>query len=71
MTNRKIDYLNFDTINSTDTLNDAFDTNFTITTKYTNIKKIYLKNAEIPIGFVNIRSSNRSNVLSFVLNSVT
>ena len=71
MTNRKIDYLNFDTINSTDTLNDAFDTNFTITTKYTNIKKIYLKNAEIPIGFVNIRSSNRSNVLSFVLNGVT
>ena len=71
MTQRKIDYLNFDTINSTDTLNDAFDTNFTITTKYTNIKKIYLKNAEIPIGFVNIRSSNGSNVLNFVLNGIT
>ena len=28
MTQRKIDYLNFDTINSTDTLNDAFDTNY-------------------------------------------
>ena len=71
MAHRKIDYLNFDTINSTDTLNDAFDTTFTVTTKYTNIKKIYLKSAEIPIGFVNIRSSNRSNVLSFVLNGIT
>jgi hypothetical protein len=51
MAQRKIDYLNFDTINSTDTLNDAFDTNFTITTKYTNIKKIYLKNYMYMIEF--------------------
>ena len=29
MTHRKIDYLNFDTINSVDTLLDCFDTNFT------------------------------------------
>ena len=67
----KIEYLNFDSINSTDTINDAFDTNFVLMQKYTNIKKIYLKSAEIPIGFVNIRSSNNSNVLSFVLNSVS
>ena len=67
----KIEYLNFDSINSTDTLNDAFDTNFVLMQKYTNIKKIYLKTAEIPIGFVNIRSSNNSNVLRFVLNGVS
>ena len=71
MAYRKIEYLNFDSINSTDTLNDAFDTNFVLMQKYTNIKKIYLKSAEIPIGFVNIRSSNNSNVLSFVLSSVS
>ena len=55
---RKIDYLNF-------------DSTFTLMHKYTNIKKIYLKNAEIPIGFPNIRSSNFSNVLSFILNGIT
>ena len=70
MTHRKVDYLNFDTINSVKTSLDCFDTTFTIITKYTNIKKIYLKNAEIPIGFPNFRSSNNSNVLSFVLNGV-
>ena len=39
--------------------------------KYKNINKIYLKNAEIPIGFSNIRSSNNSNLLRFILNGVT
>ena len=71
MTQRKIDYLHFDSIYSNDTNNDSFDTTFTLNQKYTNIKKIYLKNAEIPIGFVNIRSSNSSNVLRFVINGVT
>ena len=47
----KIEYLNFDSINSTDTLNDSFDTNFVLMQKYTNIKKIYLKPAEIPRRF--------------------
>jgi hypothetical protein len=68
---KKIDYIHFDSINSIDTNNDSFDTTFTILQKYTNIKKIYLKNAEIPIGFPNIRSSNNSNILSFILNGVT
>jgi hypothetical protein len=67
----KIDYLNFDSINAIDTLNDSFDATFTFNQKYKNIKKIYLKNAEIPIGFSNIRSSNNSNVLNFILNGVT
>ena len=30
MAHSKIEYLNFDSINSTDTLNDAFDTNFVL-----------------------------------------
>ena len=68
---KKIDYIHFDSINSIDTNNDSFDTTFTILQKYTKIKKIYLKNAEIPIGFPNIRSSNNSNILSFILNGVT
>ena len=66
----KIDYLNFDSINSIDTNNDSFDSTFTFNQKYKNIKKIYLKNAEIPVGFSNIRSSNFSNVLNFSLNGI-
>ena len=42
----KVDYLNFDTINSVDTLSDCFDTTFTLSQKYNNIKKIYLKNVD-------------------------
>jgi hypothetical protein len=30
-----------------------------------------LKNAEIPIGFSNIRSQNNSNIFSFIANSIT
>ena len=67
----KVEYLNFDSIYSTDTNNDVFDTLFTLNQKYTNIKKIYLKNCEIPLGFPNVRSSNFSNVLRFVLNGVS
>ena len=43
MAHSKIEYLNFDSINSTDTLNDAFDTNFVLMQKYTNIKKDIFK----------------------------
>jgi hypothetical protein len=66
-----IDYLNFDSFNSTKISNDSFDATFTILTKYTNVKKIYLKNIEIPIGFPNIRSANQSNTLRFIMNGVT
>ena len=71
MEHRKLDFLNFDSIYSTDTNNDSFDTTFNLNQKYRNIKKIYLKNCEIPIGFPNVRSSNFSNVLRFVLNGVS
>ena len=66
----KIDYIHFDSINSIDTNNDSFDTTFTLIQKYKNIHKIYLKNCEIPIGFSNIRSSNNSNSLGFILNGI-
>ena len=66
----KIDYIHFDSINSIDTNNDSFDTTFTLIQKYINIHKIYLKNCEIPIGFSNIRSSNNSNSLGFILNGI-
>ena len=71
MVHRKLDFLNFDSIYSTDTFTDSFDTTFNLSQKYKNIKKIFLKNCEIPIGFPNIRSSNFSNVLRFVLNGVS
>ena len=67
----KTEYLNFDSINSIDSLNDSFDSTFTLNQKYKNIRRIYLKNAEIPIGFSNIRSSNNSNVLRLILNGIT
>ena len=60
----KTEYLNFDSINSIDTSNDSFDSTFSLNQKYTKIKKI-------PIGFSNIRSSNNSNVLRFILNGIT
>ena len=71
MEHRKLDFLNFDSIYSTDSNNDSFDTTFNLNQKYRNIKKIYLKNCEIPIGFPNVRSSKFSNVLRFVLNGVS
>jgi hypothetical protein len=62
--NKKIDFLNFDSINAVTTSNDSFDTTFTLAQKYKNIHKIYLKNCEIPIGFPNIRQQNLSNTFS-------
>ena len=68
---QKIDFIHLDSINSTDTNGDSFDSTFTVIQKYKNINKIYLKNAEIPIGFSNIRTQNNSNVFSFILNGIT
>ena len=68
---QKLDYIHFDSFYSVDTLNDSFDTTFILNQKYQKINKIYLKNIELPIGFVNIRTSNNSNVLRFILNGVT
>lgn len=65
-----VEYLNFDSVNASKTSNDSFDATFTFVTKFTNINKIYLKNIEIPIGFPNIRSSNESNTLNFIMNGV-
>ena len=68
---QKIDYIHLDSFNSIDTNGDSFDTTFNFNQKYKNINKIYLKNCEIPLGFVNIRTSNNSNVLRFILNGIT
>lgn len=67
----KIEYINFDSYYATKYNNEVFNSQFNILTKYRNIHKIYLKNLELPIGFTNIRSSNNSNVLSFVINGTT
>jgi hypothetical protein len=66
-----IEYLNFDSANATKLNNEAFNATFNLLYKYRNVKKIYLKNLELPIGFPNIRTSNNSNVLSFILNGVS
>ena len=57
---QKLEFIHFDSINSTDTNGDSFDSTFNVIQKYKNINKIYLKNAEIPIGFSNIRTQNNS-----------
>ena len=68
---QKIEFIHFDSINSTDTNRDSFDSTFNVIQKYKNINKIYLKNCEIPIGFSNIRAQNNSNIFSFILNGIT
>jgi hypothetical protein len=65
-----IEYLNFDSFYATKQNNEAFNSTFQILTPYRNIKKVYLKNVEMPVGFTNIRSSNASNVFNFIVNSV-
>ena len=65
---QKLDYIHFDSFYSIDTLNDSFDTTFILNQKYQNINKVYFKNIELPLGFVNIRSSNNSNDLRLILN---
>jgi hypothetical protein len=65
-------FLNFDTINSSYTSNNPYDTAFYFNVPIRKAKKIYLKSVEIPIGFNNIRtSSNGLNEFEFTVNSVT
>lgn len=66
-----IEYLNFDSYYANKLNNEAFNSTFEILTPYRNIKKVYLKNVEMPIGFPNIRSSNFSNQFNFIVNGVT
>ena len=68
---QKLEFIHFDSINSTDTNGDSFDSTFNVIQKYKNINKIYLKNVEIPIGFSNIRAQNNSNIFRFILNGIT
>jgi hypothetical protein len=43
---------------------NAFNANFKLKTPLFNIKKIYLKSIEIPIGFNNIRASSKTNIIA-------
>ena len=43
---------------------NAFNANFQLQTPIRNIKRIYLKSIEIPLGFNNIRSSSKTNVIA-------
>lgn len=64
-------FLNFDTIYSNYTSTNPYDTNFKFSVPIRNVKKIYLKSIEIPIGFNNVRSSNGLSSFSFTLNGTS
>jgi hypothetical protein len=63
------EYIHFDSINSTKTNNDSFNSLFQLPRTYQKLKYIYLKNVELPLCFPNIRASNLSNNLQFSINS--
>ena len=42
---------------------NAFNATFNLQTPLRNIKKIYLKSIEIPIGFNNIRANSKTNII--------
>ena len=50
--------------------NHPFSLTFNLPSQIHNIKKIYLKSVEIPIGFTNIRSENNSNTFTISINNV-
>ena len=47
--------------------NDPYDTTYTLANPIKNIKRIYLKSLELPIGFYNIRASNTTSTLEFTI----
>ena len=47
-----------------------FSLTFNLPTQINNIKKIYLKSIELPVGFTNIRSENNSNTLTISVNGI-
>ena len=47
-----------------------FNLSFNLPTQIHNIKKIYLKNVEMPIGFTNIRAENNSNTFTISINTI-
>jgi hypothetical protein len=53
-----LSFLHFDTALRTDQNDDPFNCTLTLANPLRNIKKIYLKSCEIPLGFFNFRSAN-------------
>ena len=50
--------------------NSPFNLTFNLPSQLRNIKKIYLKSVELPVGFTNIRSENQSNTFTISVNGV-
>ena len=67
-----LDFLHFDSIYGTTNPpnNEPYDTTFTLSNPIKNIKRIYLKSIELPIGFYNIRASNTTSTISLVIGGV-
>jgi hypothetical protein len=61
-----ITFLHFDSAQRANRNDDPFKSSFTLANSIRNVKNIYLKSAEIPCGFFNIRSPQ---IFSFVLSS--
>ena len=59
-----LSFLHFDTTLRNNQSADPFSSTFTLANPIRNIKKIYLKSVEMPIGFFNIR---QNYIFSFVL----
>ena len=51
--------------------NNPFNLTFKLPSQLRNIKKIYLKSVELPVGFTNIRSENQSDTLTIAINSIS
>jgi hypothetical protein len=63
--------LNFDSLYSSYTNIDPFDTTFNLSSAISKSSKIRLASVELPLGFNNIRSSNYSNTLTMTIGSTS
>jgi len=68
---KDLEYLHFDSINSTYNNLDCYDTTYYLNDSLRNINRIYLKSIELPIGFNNIRFNNGSSILTLIINSIS
>ena len=68
----ELQIINFDTIYSTYKYNgSSFNTRFSLLAPLTNVKNIYLKSLEMPVGFCNVRSGGTLNTFSILFNGTT
>ena len=61
-----ISFIHFDSAQRNNKDQDPFKSSFKLANSIRNVKKIYLKSAEIPCGFFNIRTPQ---IFSFILSS--